>query len=45
MPFDKKMRKQVLPLAQPYPKESADWVKIDRNQFKPKADGAEGGET
>lgn len=40
MPLDKKMRKQVLPLAQPYPKESADWVKIDRNQFKPKADGA-----
>ena len=43
MPFDKKMRKQVLPLAQPYPKESADWVKIDRSQFKTKADGTEGG--
>jgi len=34
MPLDKKIRKQVLPLAQPYPKESADWVKIDRSQFK-----------
>ena len=41
MPLDKKIRKQVLPLAQPYPKESADWVKIDRNQFKSKADGVE----
>lgn len=34
MPLDKKIRKQILPLSQPYPKESADWQKIDRSQFK-----------
>lgn len=33
MPMDKKMRKIVLPLAKPYPKND-DWVKIDRNMFK-----------
>lgn len=41
MPLDKRIRKKILPLAQPYPKESADWVKIDRSQFKSKADGTE----
>ena len=35
MPMDKKMRKIVLPLAKPYPKND-DWVKIDRNMFKEK---------
>lgn len=33
MPMDKKMRKQIAPLAQPYPKND-DWVKIDRSKFK-----------
>ena len=33
MPMDKKMRKQLAPLAKPYPKND-DWVKIDRAQFK-----------
>lgn len=33
MPLDKKMRKQIEPLAKPYPK-NADWVKIDRSKFK-----------
>lgn len=36
MPLDKKMRKQIMSLAKPYPKEDADWHKIDRNQFKHK---------
>lgn len=34
MPLDKKIRKQILPLAQPYPKEDENWQKIDRSQFK-----------
>ncbi len=33
MPMDKKMRKQIEPLAKPYPK-NEEWVKIDRNSFK-----------
>lgn len=33
MPMDKAMRKQIAPLAKPYPK-NEDWVKIDRNTFK-----------
>lgn len=33
MPMDKKMRKQITPLAKPYPK-NEDWVKIDRKTFK-----------
>jgi hypothetical protein len=33
-PLDKKMRKQIEPLSQPYPKADAHWVKIDRNTFK-----------
>ena len=33
MPLDKKMRKQIVPLAKPYPK-NEEWVKIDRNSFK-----------
>lgn len=33
MPMDKRMRKQILPLAKPYPKTDADWQKIDRKQF------------
>ncbi len=33
MPMNKKMRKQILPLAKPYPKEES-WVKIDRSIFK-----------
>lgn len=33
MPMDKKMRKQILPLSKPYPK-NEDWVKIDRSIFK-----------
>ena len=35
MPMDKKMRKQIEPLRQPYPK-NEEWVKIDRNSFKVK---------
>lgn len=34
MPLDKKMRKQLLPLAKPYPKNAGEWVKIDRTQFE-----------
>lgn len=34
MPLDKKMRKQLLPLSKPYPKDSKDWQKIDRSIFK-----------
>lgn len=34
MPMDKRIRQQLLPLAQPYPKTDADWHKIDRAQFK-----------
>lgn len=34
MPLDKRLKKQIQALAQPYPKESADWQKIDRSQFK-----------
>lgn len=33
MPMDKKMRKQLIQLAQPYPKDDANWAKIDRNKF------------
>lgn len=33
MPMDKKMKKQIAPLAKPYPK-NEDWVKIDRKTFK-----------
>ena len=44
MPLDKKMRKQVTPLAQPYPKTDENWQKIDRNQFK-KQDNAENPQT
>lgn len=32
-PLDKKMRKQILPLSKPYPKNDEDWQKIDRSQF------------
>lgn len=32
MPLDKAMRKQILPLSKPYPKND-DWVKIDRTIF------------
>lgn len=32
-PMDKKMRKQIMPLSKPYPKEDAEWQKIDRKQF------------
>ena len=34
MPMDKAMRKQIAPLAKPYPKTDANWQKIDRNSFK-----------
>jgi hypothetical protein len=34
MPLDKAMRKQILPLAKPYPKNEGEWTKIDRNSFK-----------
>lgn len=34
MPMDKRMRKQIEPLRKPYPKNDAEWQKIDRNQFK-----------
>lgn len=37
MPMDKKMKKQIAPLAKPYPK-NEDWVKIDRSKFKTKED-------
>lgn len=33
MPMDKQMRKQILPLAKPYPKADENWQKIDRKQF------------
>ena len=33
MPLDKEMRKQIAPLAKPYPKEKPDWQKIDRATF------------
>lgn len=33
MPMDKKMRKQIEPLAKPYPKNEG-WQKIDRSKFK-----------
>ena len=33
MPLDKKIRKLILPLAQPYPKEDANWQKVDRSKF------------
>lgn len=33
MPLDKQIRKQILPLAQPYPKTDENWQKIDRKQF------------
>lgn len=34
MPMDKKMRKQITPLSQPYPKNDDNWQKIDRKIFK-----------
>ena len=34
MPLDKAMKKQILPLAKPYPKNEGEWTKIDRNSFK-----------
>lgn len=40
MPMDKAMRKQIAPLAQPYPKND-DWVKIDRTKFKEAKDGTD----
>ena len=33
-PLTKQVRKQILPLAQPYPKTDENWHKIDRSQFK-----------
>ena len=42
MPMDKKIRKQIEPLAKPYPKKDKDWQKIDRSQFN-KDDGNEKG--
>lgn len=33
MPMDKKIRKQLIQLAQPYPKDDANWTKIDRTKF------------
>lgn len=33
MPMDKKMRKQILPLAKPYPKNEGEWTKIDRKEY------------
>ena len=33
MPMDKRMRRQLQPMAQPYPKNDG-WTKIDRNQYK-----------
>ena len=41
MPMDKKMKKQIAPLAKPYPK-NEDWVKIDRKTFKVDKDTTEG---
>lgn len=39
MPLDKKMRKFIEPMKQPYPKNSEDdWHKIDRSQFKKKSE-------
>lgn len=35
MPLDKAMKRQILPLSKPYPK-NEEWVKIDRNTFKAK---------
>jgi hypothetical protein len=35
-PMDKRMRKQILPLATEYPKKDDNWTKIDRNTFKQK---------
>lgn len=35
MPMDKAMRRQILPLSKPYPK-NEEWVKIDRSIFKGK---------
>lgn len=37
MPLDKKMRKKIIPLAKPYPKNDG-WVKIDRSQFHKEED-------
>lgn len=33
MPMDKKIRKQLIPLALPYPKNDANWTKINRTKF------------
>lgn len=38
MPMDKKMRKQIEHLRQPYPKNDENWVKIDRKQFETRKD-------
>jgi len=40
-PFDKAMRRQIQPLAKPYPKDSADWKKIDRSIFRKRAEATE----
>ena len=32
MPLDKKMRKKLMPMSKPYPK-NEEWVKIDRAKF------------
>lgn len=42
MPLDKQMRKQIAPLAKPYPKTDANWQKIDRNTFKVDNDTTKG---
>lgn len=36
MPLDKAMRRQIEPMRKPYPKDDADWHKIERSQFKSK---------
>ena len=38
-PLDKKMKKQIEPLRQSYPKEDEAWTKIDRNKFKHDSNG------
>lgn len=40
MPLDKAMKRQILPLSKPYPK-NEEWVKIDRKSFKTKESTAE----
>ena len=41
MPMDKAMRRQIEPLRRPYPKDDADWHKIDRSQFKHNDDASQ----